>query len=183
MKKTKAIGARCARTKAGGGYTHTSNSEPQPHFFVAFPVPCLFLSFQAPRTRHGEYHFPGDVAAELSACAGQPRTKGETRHLANDAERTGTIEMPPTKYQVVSPSAGISCHAWNADKSSESWTSVVWCCGCSCVHACCLLCLIFCAWLTNLSYSAAFFSRDNPAPRPPRPRHQHVPSLILMECR
>lgn len=25
--------------------------------------------------------------------------------------------MPPTKYQVVSPSAGISCHAWNADKS------------------------------------------------------------------
>lgn len=28
-------------------------------------------------------------------------------------------QMPPTKYQVVSPSAGISCHAWNADKSSE----------------------------------------------------------------
>ena len=31
--------------------------------------------------------------------------------------------MPPTKYQVVSPSAGISCHAWNADKSSEYTTS------------------------------------------------------------
>lgn len=30
--------------------------------------------------------------------------------------------MPPTKYQVVSPSAGISCHAWNADKSSECTT-------------------------------------------------------------
>eukprot|EP00752_Nemacystus_decipiens_P010415 g9282.t1 len=25
--------------------------------------------------------------------------------------------MPPTKHQIVSPSAGISCHAWNADKS------------------------------------------------------------------
>ncbi|CAM9288697.1 unnamed protein product [Ascophyllum nodosum] len=25
--------------------------------------------------------------------------------------------MPPQKYQVVSPSTGISCHAWNADKS------------------------------------------------------------------
>lgn len=39
--------------------------------------------------------------------------------------------MPPTKYQVVSPSAGISCHAWNADKSSESlpsYKAVGWYC-------------------------------------------------------
>lgn len=55
--------------------------------------------------------------------------------------------MPPIKHQVVSPSAGISCHAWNADKSSEWYPSSVYlvgfqCVKCRCSYALSQLCLV-----------------------------------------
>lgn len=62
----------------------------------------------------------GTPARETSICEGREGERDRSYLICRrKAGYLRSLEMPPTKHQVVSPSAGISCHAWNADKSSE----------------------------------------------------------------